>query len=255
MGGRRCNDKLALMNAYSCARCVKYAGLLAEKLSGPLSCNLACCIAGSGRRGGAGNRSFTSTGNVSDLFRGGSGTGFLRTQSHATEQTHTESSSTGAPARDLHDDVPLYRVAVVPKHVDTCWQMSCLPTAHVRSFSARLFLSEKGCKGHFRPDLLKLPERAAAGRPLWLPGTLPELASGTALQLGEYLLYTVFADGATTPAWLRHLSQLPYVTLMCVQNFVALVPLALLLGEVTEDLALRFGDTIGGLLNATFGNA
>jgi len=38
------------------------------------------------------------------------------------------------------------------------------------------------------------------------------------------------------------------------QNFLSLVPLALLLGEVTEDLAVRFGDTIGGLLNATFGN-
>ena len=38
------------------------------------------------------------------------------------------------------------------------------------------------------------------------------------------------------------------------QNFVALVPLALVLGEVTEDLAVRFGDTVGGLLNATFGN-
>lgn len=37
-------------------------------------------------------------------------------------------------------------------------------------------------------------------------------------------------------------------------NFAALVPLALLLGEVTEDLAVRFGSTIGGLLNATFGN-
>jgi Ca2+:H+ antiporter len=35
---------------------------------------------------------------------------------------------------------------------------------------------------------------------------------------------------------------------------VALVPLALILGEVTEDLAVRFGDIIGGLLNATFGN-
>ena len=32
------------------------------------------------------------------------------------------------------------------------------------------------------------------------------------------------------------------------------MPLALLLGEVTEDLAVRFGDTVGGLLNATFGN-
>ena len=32
------------------------------------------------------------------------------------------------------------------------------------------------------------------------------------------------------------------------------MPLALILGEVTEDLAVRFGDTAGGLLNATFGN-
>jgi Ca2+:H+ antiporter len=37
-------------------------------------------------------------------------------------------------------------------------------------------------------------------------------------------------------------------------NFMALIPLALILGEVTEDLAVRFGDSIGGLLNATFGN-
>ncbi len=36
-------------------------------------------------------------------------------------------------------------------------------------------------------------------------------------------------------------------------NFLGLVPLALILGDVTEDLALRFGDVIGGLLNATFG--
>lgn len=38
------------------------------------------------------------------------------------------------------------------------------------------------------------------------------------------------------------------------QNFIALIPLALVLGEITEDLATRFGDIIGGLLNATFGN-
>lgn len=37
------------------------------------------------------------------------------------------------------------------------------------------------------------------------------------------------------------------------QNLLGLVPLALLLGEVTEDLAIRLGETIGGLLNATFG--
>eukprot|EP01024_Parvocaulis_polyphysoides_P071379 TRINITY_DN8890_c0_g1_i4.p1 TRINITY_DN8890_c0_g1~~TRINITY_DN8890_c0_g1_i4.p1 ORF type:complete len:546 (-),score=49.39 TRINITY_DN8890_c0_g1_i4:477-2081(-) len=37
-------------------------------------------------------------------------------------------------------------------------------------------------------------------------------------------------------------------------NFCAIIPLALLLGDVTEDLALRFGEVIGGLINATFGN-
>ncbi|KAI9017675.1 hypothetical protein BC832DRAFT_545381 [Gaertneriomyces semiglobifer] len=38
-------------------------------------------------------------------------------------------------------------------------------------------------------------------------------------------------------------------------NFFALVPLAKLLGVATEELALRTNETIGGLLNATFGNA
>ncbi len=35
---------------------------------------------------------------------------------------------------------------------------------------------------------------------------------------------------------------------------MALVPLALVLGDITEDMGVRFGDTIGGLINATFGN-
>ena len=41
---------------------------------------------------------------------------------------------------------------------------------------------------------------------------------------------------------------------MCVQNFCGIIPLALILGDVTEDLALRSGEVIGGLVNATFGN-
>eukprot|EP00922_Rhytidocystis_sp_ex-Travisia-forbesii_P022196 GHVS01032513.1.p1 GENE.GHVS01032513.1~~GHVS01032513.1.p1 ORF type:complete len:469 (-),score=57.89 GHVS01032513.1:158-1444(-) len=38
-------------------------------------------------------------------------------------------------------------------------------------------------------------------------------------------------------------------------NFIALLPLAALLGAATEELALHTGEIIGGLLNATFGNA
>ena len=47
---------------------------------------------------------------------------------------------------------------------------------------------------------------------------------------------------------------LPVEPVSCLlQNIVGLIPLALILGEITEDLALRFGDVVGGLLNATFG--
>lgn len=37
-------------------------------------------------------------------------------------------------------------------------------------------------------------------------------------------------------------------------NFIAIIPLAALLSYATEELALRTGETFGGLLNATFGS-
>ncbi|GAA5884583.1 hypothetical protein JCM6882_005306 [Rhodosporidiobolus microsporus] len=40
-----------------------------------------------------------------------------------------------------------------------------------------------------------------------------------------------------------------------VMSFIAIIPLAGLLSFATEDLALRVGETLGGLLNASFGNA
>lgn len=44
-------------------------------------------------------------------------------------------------------------------------------------------------------------------------------------------------------------------TIVFVFSALAIIPLASLLGFATEQLALRVGDTLGGLLNATFGNA
>jgi Ca2+:H+ antiporter len=38
-------------------------------------------------------------------------------------------------------------------------------------------------------------------------------------------------------------------------NFIVMVPLAAILGDFTEELALHTNQTIGGLINATFGNA
>ncbi|KAF2265793.1 Calcium/proton exchanger [Lojkania enalia] len=40
-----------------------------------------------------------------------------------------------------------------------------------------------------------------------------------------------------------------------VVNFIAIIPLAAMLSYATEELAIRVGETFGGLLNATFGNA
>ena len=44
-------------------------------------------------------------------------------------------------------------------------------------------------------------------------------------------------------------------TVIFVLNFLAIVPLASLLSDATEELAEHVGHTLGGLLNATFGNA
>jgi Ca2+:H+ antiporter len=38
-------------------------------------------------------------------------------------------------------------------------------------------------------------------------------------------------------------------------SFIAIIPLAKLLGEATDQLSLKLGQTLGGLLNASFGNA
>lgn len=44
-------------------------------------------------------------------------------------------------------------------------------------------------------------------------------------------------------------------TAVFILNFLAIVPLAALLSFVTEELSAKLGQTLGGLLNATFGNA
>jgi len=44
-------------------------------------------------------------------------------------------------------------------------------------------------------------------------------------------------------------------TAVFIINFIAIIPLAKLLGEATEQLALHTSQAIGGLLNASFGNA
>ena len=44
-------------------------------------------------------------------------------------------------------------------------------------------------------------------------------------------------------------------TAVFILNFLAIIPLASLLSFATEELAVKVGQTLGGLMNATFGNA
>jgi Ca2+:H+ antiporter len=53
---------------------------------------------------------------------------------------------------------------------------------------------------------------------------------------------------------LDHLQQVP-AAVVFVSAALAIVPLAAAMVQATEQLSFRTGSTIGGLLNATFGNA
>jgi len=44
-------------------------------------------------------------------------------------------------------------------------------------------------------------------------------------------------------------------TAIFILNFLAIIPLASLLSFATEEISVKLGQTLGGLLNATFGNA
>ncbi len=44
-------------------------------------------------------------------------------------------------------------------------------------------------------------------------------------------------------------------TAVFVLNFFAIIPLAAVLSFATEEISLKLGEALGGLLNATFGNA
>ena len=44
-------------------------------------------------------------------------------------------------------------------------------------------------------------------------------------------------------------------TVVFILNFFAIVPLASVLSFATEEISMKLGQTMGGLLNATFGNA
>src|SRR4028119_1799580 len=69
-----------------------------------------------------------------------------------------------------------------------------------------------------------------------------------AVRILRYML--IFVPLAVLAEFVFHNDLLIFAT-----SAIALVPLAGVLGEATEELALHYGPKIGGLLNATLGNA
>jgi len=71
------------------------------------------------------------------------------------------------------------------------------------------------------------------------------------LLLGSWLNVLVVFIPLAFVADLLHWS----AALRFTMSFMAIIPLAKLLGDATEQLSMKLGQTLGGLLNATFGNA
>ncbi len=76
-------------------------------------------------------------------------------------------------------------------------------------------------------------------------------AAGSWLKRNALLVLLVFLPVALVLEHVVHASGLP----VFVASALAIIPLAGLMGRATEHLAARLGEGVGGLLNATFGNA
>ena len=85
-----------------------------------------------------------------------------------------------------------------------------------------------------------------AAAPSRRPGLLPALLAPE----GALQLLLVFVPLAAIAEWLHWQGAVVFALAS-----LAIVPLAGLMGRATEDLAARLGAGMGGLLNATFGNA
>ncbi len=91
---------------------------------------------------------------------------------------------------------------------------------------------------------LLTPERKLAPDPTWTTSFRNSVKSSFFVWLLPFV----------PVCWALHHTHQSEVV-VCVLSFVAILPLASLLSFATEQLALRVGDALGGLLNATFGNA
>ncbi|GBF93992.1 calcium proton exchanger [Raphidocelis subcapitata] len=126
---------------------------------------------------------------------------------------------------------------------------------------AGFLLAPDGCQSHVRHERASPKRAQTASVQPWESRPLTPMPKGAPwytrdaiavrdMLASSYLNVLLLCIPLGFAAWALDWGAVPVFML----NFLSLVPLALLLGSVTEDLALRFGDVVGGLLNATFGN-
>ena len=93
-----------------------------------------------------------------------------------------------------------------------------------------------------------------------------QMSESTVLELNNrkefHSLISVFHPGENKLNWLLlllpitiYFSLTHQLTLAFFSSMLTIAPLAFLMGKATEEIAIRTGESVGGLLNATFGNA
>lgn len=101
--------------------------------------------------------------------------------------------------------------------------------------------------------LLAKARRSSLGRPSYNMSH----AANTILSKGKAVLYSSYVNVLLVFVPLGilayHLKWPPLAVFSL--NFLAIIPLAALLSFATEEISVHVGETVGGLLNATFGNA
>ncbi|OAX39015.1 calcium proton exchanger [Rhizopogon vinicolor AM-OR11-026] len=83
----------------------------------------------------------------------------------------------------------------------------------------------------------------------------PETPIGKAPNAWRSIQVTIFASWLNVLLWAINFALPDNHTLIFVLTFLAIIPLAKLLAFATDELSMRVGQTLAGLLNATLGNA
>jgi Ca2+:H+ antiporter len=177
---------------------------------------------------------------------------------HNTEPTATSpayaSTSTTLPESSLEDTTPQTNGAhkesgdstIAPSNQET--NVGPMPRARFK----KLFRKEhEGAEDaeldHAEADELSLEERKKKA----LKKKIPVGAQIRFVLFGAWINVLLVMVPVGFAVYYARLAPVPVFII----NFIAIIPLAAMLSNATEELAIRVGETMGGLLNATFGNA